>query len=87
MDAILIICGEASGDLQAAALSREFSSLSPGLKIWAVGGEKLKKAGAEVFFDIKSLAVMGFFDVLKKQTGNTKSANLVRSRWRWEWKS
>lgn len=62
---ILIICGEASGDMHAAGLAEELQRLDPRLSISAVGGEKLKAAGADVFFDIASLSVMGFFDVLR----------------------
>ncbi len=63
---ILIVCGEPSGDLNAAALVKEIRTLSLDCRIQAVGGALLRQAGAEVFFDIKGLAVMGFFDVLKK---------------------
>ena len=63
---ILIICGEASGDLNAALLAQEIRKISPQTKISAVGGELLAAAGAEIFYDIKGLAVIGLFDVLKK---------------------
>ncbi|KPK96599.1 MAG: hypothetical protein AMJ95_13300 [Omnitrophica WOR_2 bacterium SM23_72] len=63
---ILLICGEASGDLNAAGLVREILKINPSLKVSAVGGEHLKEAQAQVFYDIKDLCVIGFFDVLKK---------------------
>lgn len=63
---ILLVCGEASGDLNAANLVREILKINPEIKISAVGGELLRQAGAEVFCDIKELSVIGFFDVLKK---------------------
>lgn len=63
---ILLICGEASGDLNAAGLVREILKLDPSLRVSAVGGERLKEAGAQVFYDIKDLSVIGLFDVLKK---------------------
>ncbi len=63
---ILLVCGEASGDLNAANLVREILRINPEIKISAVGGELLRQAGAEVFYDIKDLSVIGFFDVLKK---------------------
>jgi len=63
---ILIVCGEASGDLNAASLAKKILEIDPGIKIRAVGGTLLRQAGAEIFCDIKGLAVIGFFDALKK---------------------
>ncbi|MDD2752694.1 MAG: lipid-A-disaccharide synthase [Candidatus Omnitrophica bacterium] len=63
---ILIVCGEASGDLNAANLAREILKINPEIKISAVGSSLLRQAGAEIFYDIKGLSVIGFFDVLKK---------------------
>ncbi|MDD5432366.1 MAG: lipid-A-disaccharide synthase [Candidatus Omnitrophica bacterium] len=63
---ILIVCGEASGDLNAANLAKNILKINPKIKIFAVGGNLLKQAGAEIIYDIKDLSVMGFFDVLKK---------------------
>jgi len=63
---ILIVCGEASGDLNAASLAKKILEINPGIRIRAVGGTLLREAGAEIFCDIKGLAVIGFFDALKK---------------------
>jgi lipid-A-disaccharide synthase len=63
---ILIVCGEASGDLNAASLARNILEISPSTKLSAVGGSLLKAAGAEIFYDIKDLSVMGLFSVLAK---------------------
>jgi len=63
---ILIICGEASGDLNAAALAKEIFKINHQIKISAVGGMLLKQSGAEIFYDIKGLSVIGLFDALKK---------------------
>lgn len=63
---LMIVCGEASGDLNAANLAQKIRELLPEVKISAVGGPLLARAGAEVFYDIRGLSVMGFFDVLKK---------------------
>lgn len=62
----LIICGEASGDLNAAGLARNLRQINPELRISAVGGEFLRAVGAEIFYDIKGLSVIGLFDALKK---------------------
>ena len=63
---LIIICGEASGDLQAAGLAKELLSLNPQIKIAGVGGTLLGQSGAEIYSDINGLSVLGFFDALKK---------------------
>jgi len=63
---ILIICGEASGDLNAANLAKAILEKNPKIKISGVGGKLLRQAGAEVYYDIKGLSVIGLFDALRK---------------------
>lgn len=63
---IIIICGEASGDLNAASLAMAIKKILPDIKISAVGGTLMRGIADEMYCDIKDLAVMGFFGVLKK---------------------
>jgi lipid-A-disaccharide synthase len=63
---LFIICGEPSGDLNAANLAQAIKKINPDIKISGVGGTLMRQAGAETFCDIKDLSVMGLFDVLKK---------------------
>ena len=63
---ILIICGEASGELHATGLIQAINKIDPQIKFSGVGGKLLRQAGAEIYRDIKDLAVFGFFDALKK---------------------
>lgn len=62
---ILIVCGEASGDHHAAALARCLRERLPGARFFGAGGPKLKAEGAELLFDLTSIAVVGFLEVLK----------------------
>lgn len=62
---ILIIAGEASGDLQAAHLVKALKSIDPHIEIFGVGGKKMKDSGVEIVYDIMELAVVGFIEVLK----------------------
>lgn len=63
---IIVVAGEPSGDLQASLLISKIKELDQTIKVFAVGGEFLKKAGAEIIASIKDLTVLGIFDVLKK---------------------
>jgi lipid-A-disaccharide synthase len=62
---ILIIAGEASGDLHASHLLLELKKQYPDLYAFGLGGEKLKAAGAEIMTDLTKLAVVGFFEIFK----------------------
>lgn len=63
---ILIVCGEPSGELHAFYLIKALKEINSDLTFWGVGGSLLAGLGVEIIYDIKDLAVFGFFDVLKK---------------------
>ncbi|MEW6101227.1 MAG: lipid-A-disaccharide synthase [Candidatus Omnitrophota bacterium] len=65
---ILIVAGEASGDLHASSLVREIKKLIPQAEFFGLGGKRLKDEGVNLYFDIVGLAVVGFFEVLKNLT-------------------
>ena len=59
-----LIAGEASGDLHGGHLIRALKANNPKGIFRAWGGEKMESAGAEVVKHYKSLAFMGFWEVL-----------------------
>ena len=61
----MISCGEASGDLYAAALARELRAREPSLSITGLGGDRLREAGAELVGDYRGLTVTGLAEALK----------------------
>jgi lipid-A-disaccharide synthase len=63
---VLVIAGEASGDLHGSSLTGELKRIDPSLVIFGIGGDKMKKQGVELIFHVDRLAIMGFFEVLKK---------------------
>jgi len=62
---ILIVAGEASGDLHASCLVKAIKNIYPQLNFFGLGGEALKKEGVNLYFNLVDLAVVGFFEVLK----------------------
>jgi len=62
---ILIVAGEASGDLHAAHLVKAIRKMRPDTAFLGLGGERLKAEGVEICYDIVGLAVVGLFEVLK----------------------
>jgi len=63
---ILIIAGEASGDLNAANLISAIKEIEPAIKFSGVGGTLMRQAGLKIYCDIKGLSVIGLFDALLK---------------------
>ena len=66
MREVLVIAGEASGDLHGAGLARALSALRPDLRLVGIGGHQMQKAGVELLEDAESMAVMGFVEVIGK---------------------
>ncbi|MDI1336784.1 MAG: lipid-A-disaccharide synthase [Lacunisphaera sp.] len=62
---LLIVAGEHSGDEHAARVVRELLVKNPNLKICALGGPELAKAGALLLHDLTATSVVGFVEVLK----------------------
>lgn len=61
----MVIAGEASGDEHAARLVQDLLAQKPSLKISALGGDALKRAGSEPVFPLAQYAVVGLWEVLK----------------------
>ena len=62
---ILIVAGEASGDIHAAHLVRRLKVLCPELSFYGLGGKNMRAAGVATSFDLTAFAVVGFFEILK----------------------
>ena len=62
----LVIAGEHSGDEQAARMLRSLFGIHADANIAALGGPELKKAGADLIFDMMPYAVIGFAEALKR---------------------
>ena len=61
----MMSCGEPSGDLYAAALTRELRRLAPGTLVTGFGGERMRAAGASLTDDFGGLSVTGLVEVAR----------------------
>ncbi len=61
----LVIAGEISGDLHAGALAAALRARGAALALWGIGGDRLRAEGAELLYDVRQTAVMGFVEVLR----------------------
>ena len=65
MKKILIIAGEASGDLHGANLAQELKKRDDSLEFYGVGSKRLREAGVRLLADASEISVVGATEVLK----------------------
>jgi len=63
---IMIVAGEASGDMHGANLVREMLNLDPALNFYGIGGNRLRKEGVELLANASDMAVVGLTEVVSK---------------------
>ena len=59
---ILIVAGEASGDLHGAGLARHLKQLSPGATLLGAGGRRMREAGVELVAETTAHAAVGIVE-------------------------
>lgn len=62
---IMIIAGEASGDLHGASLMEEMKQIDSSICFLGVGGDKMIAAGLNAYYHINQMAFLGFVEVIK----------------------
>lgn len=65
MRTLLVVAGEASGDLHGAEILRELKDRDPGLRVVGVGGAKMAPYLDRKLADVADLSVMGLLEVLR----------------------
>ena len=61
---VMIVSGEASGDMHSARVLQVMQQRLPHLKAYGMGGQALRKAGLEILVDAADMAVVGIMEVL-----------------------
>jgi lipid-A-disaccharide synthase len=64
MKKVMIMTGEASGDLHGANLALEIRKLDPSIALYGVGSVRMKEAGVEMLADAAEISVVGVTEVL-----------------------
>ncbi len=64
MKKVMIMSGEASGDLHGANLAREIRKRDPSAMIYGVGSKQMREAGVEMLADASEISVVGITAVL-----------------------
>lgn len=75
---MLIIAGEASGDLHGANLVRAMKERSPGIVFQGIGGKKMEDAGVNILVPAADMAVVGLTEVFSKLYGVMKARHNLK---------
>lgn len=62
---VMIVAGEASGDIYGADLVKKALLLDSGFHFFGIGGDRMREAGVATLVDSADMAVMGLVEVLK----------------------
>jgi lipid-A-disaccharide synthase len=62
---VLVVAGETSGDAHAARVVRHLHELHPGIRIDAMGGDAMARAGAHLLHHHRDYAFLGLWEVLR----------------------
>lgn len=61
---LLMVAGEASGDVHGASLAREMRTLAPHVELLGIGGDRMERRGVRLLYHYRRLAVVGLTEVL-----------------------
>ena len=82
MREVLMVAGEASGDLHASGVAAELRSRAPELPLVGIGGARMEQTGVSLLEHTDRLAVMGFVEVIQHIPRHYRLLGALRQRLR-----
>jgi len=76
---LMIVTGEASGDLHGAHVIREIKKLLPNIYCFGIGGSQMQQAGVDIHTNVSELSVVGLVEVLKHYPRLRKLLNSTKN--------
>jgi len=77
---VLLIAGEASGDIHGAKLIQAMKNRSPNLRFKGIGGEKMAAEGMEIIMPVSEMAVIGLTEIFKKLPTIFKAYKIIKNQ-------
>src|SRR3990167_9384514 len=77
---LILVAGEASGDMHAAHLVKELKHLDPSLAFSGLGGPQMQENGVEIYKDLTRMAVVGFIEVLQHYREIREAFHLILTK-------
>ena len=63
---VMIVAGEASGDIYGAHLVMAIKELDPCIEFFGLGGPEMEKAGVRIMYQLSAMAVVGMTEIIPK---------------------
>src|SRR5262249_59634313 len=76
---IMLVAGEASGDLHGATLARALRAAAPGVRLYGMGGRRMAAEGVELLLDVTAAATMGSAEALGGVPGLYRAYRRLRA--------
>lgn len=77
---VMIVTGEASGDLHGSNLIKAVHDISPDISFYGIGGPLIRETGAEILIESQELAVVGISEVIPSVGKIFAALNLLKKR-------
>jgi lipid-A-disaccharide synthase len=77
---LLLVAGEASGDLHGGALLQALRRRAPDVAVVGVGGERLRAAGMTILADVSSLSAAGVVEIVSSLRRHHRVMRLLKRR-------
>ncbi len=79
---VLLVAGEASGDLHAAGLIAAIRRILPDAEFWGIGGAGAREQGMTTAVDVAEIAALGLVEVVGKLGGILRAYRMLKRRLR-----
>lgn len=77
---VMVVTGEASGDLHGANLVRAMKKIDSSLRFSGMGGPELASLGMEILFDAQHVSVVGLVEVISRLPSIITAQKILRKR-------
>ncbi len=77
---VMIVAGEASGDLHGAHLIKSLQRLNPELSFCGMGGSEIARTGTEILFEAAKISVVGLVEVISHLKDIIAAQRVLRKR-------
>jgi lipid-A-disaccharide synthase len=75
---IMMVTGEASGDLYGSLIASEIKRIDPGITLIGVGGRGMESAGVEIVLDSTEISVVGIWEALVRLPRLRRALNRIK---------
>lgn len=62
---VMMVAGDPSGDINGAALAKVLRERHPGIRMWGMGGSRMREAGVRLLFNLSALSSVGVVEALR----------------------